>query len=199
MSGTCSLTSAFPFCFVLGLLHGSGGLQCQLYPDGDCHLHQPGPAVAGAAHPGLLRGPIPDQSPPSLWSPDPLCWGLLQGWSREDHDGRQSSEHRQEGQGGTGEELFSTVGGMGWPWWRWGAQDTGGSYYTEFTICPQWGTLAPSHFHPRPDSDSPTPRNALRVCSLRHSYLMRVDWAPLCSLAEDLIVNASHTQPATAG
>lgn len=111
VSGTRSLTSAFLFCFVLGLLHGSGRLQCQLYPDGDCHLHQPGPAVVGAAHPGLLRGPIPDQSPPPLWSPYPLRWGLLQGWSREDHDGRQSSEHWQEGQGGTGEECFSTFGG----------------------------------------------------------------------------------------
>lgn len=113
VSGTRSLTSAFLFCFVLGLLHGSGRLQCQLYPDGDCHLHQPGPAVVGAAHPGLLRGPIPDQSPPPLWSPYPLRWGLLQGWSREDHDGRQSSEHWQEGQGGTGEECFSTFWGGG--------------------------------------------------------------------------------------
>lgn len=121
--GTCLLTSAFPFCFVLGLLHGFGRLQCQLHPNGNCHLDQPGPAVAGAAHPGLLGSPIPDQSSSPLWSPHPLGWGLLQDGSREDHDRRQSSEHWQKGQGGTGEEFFCTISlQRGRHWWRWGAQ-----------------------------------------------------------------------------
>lgn len=109
-SRICSLTSAFSFCFILGLLHRSGRLQCQLHPNSDSHLDQPGPAVASAAHPGLLRGPIPDQSPPPLWSPHPLGWGLLQGWGHEDHERRQSSEHWQEGQGGTGEFSAPSLG-----------------------------------------------------------------------------------------
>lgn len=112
-SRICSLTSTSPFFFVLGLLHGSGRLQCQLHPNCDCHLHQPRPAVARAACPGLLRGSIPDSSPPPLRSPHPLGWALLQGGSREDHDRKQSSEHWQEGQGGTGEFFSTSCAGWG--------------------------------------------------------------------------------------
>ena len=120
VSRICLLTSTSPFFFVLGLLHRSGCLQCQLHPNCDCHLHQPGPAVARAARPGLLRGSIPDQGPSPLWSPHPLGWGLLQGGSREDHDRKQSSEHWQEGQGGTGEFFGTSCAGRGggrrgWP------------------------------------------------------------------------------------
>ncbi|PNI84347.1 FOS isoform 5, partial [Pan troglodytes] len=75
--------------------------QCQLHSHGHCHLDQSGPAVAGAARPRLLRGPIADQSPSPFRSPHPLRWGLLQGWRCEDHDRRPSAEHWQEGQGGT--------------------------------------------------------------------------------------------------
>lgn len=127
--------------------------------------------MAGAAHPGFLRGPIPDQSPPPLWSPHPLGWGLLQGWSCEDHDRRQSSEHWQERQGGTGEEFIRTFSlqGAGSALVETGSTVDRLKALMELTPHSEPGTLVPSPFFTESDPDSTTPRNTLIVSSLRGS------------------------------
>lgn len=169
-----------PFCFVSGLLLGAVRLQCQLHPHGDSHLHQPRPAVAGAAHPGLLRGPVADQSVPSLRSPHPVDWGLLQSGNGEDRVGQQSAEHRPKGQSRAGEHHA--------------LPNREGEPPTLLTALPDQEPCLQAPFPRLSDSDSWTQEVLLTVSPRQlPTPLARTR---LCSLPGDLTLNANRTQPA---
>lgn len=70
----------------------------------------------------------------------------------------------------------------------------------EMTRYPEQGALAPSPFHPKLGSDSPTLRNTLMCSFFPNRFLSDVfSLGSSLALAEVLILNASHTQLATAG